>query len=96
MAQLSPNINTKIPPELLTMIFHFLPSDENLNNALMVCRLDENIQLWLCLLRSQEVGEQPTLWTNLSLGFYVYKEGRGKEGLEVDEEGRVDGARVRI
>ena len=45
MAQLSPNINTKIPPELLTMIFHFLPSDENPNNALMVCRLDENIQL---------------------------------------------------
>ena len=77
------------------MIFHFLPYND-LNNALLVCRLDENIQLWLCLLRSQEVGEQPTLWTNLSLGFYVYKEGRGKEGLEVDEEGRVDGARVRI
>ena len=44
MAQLSPNINTKIPPELLTMIFHFLPYDD-LNNALLVCRLDENIQL---------------------------------------------------
>ena len=42
------------------------------------------------------MGEQSTLWTNLSLGFYVYKEGRGKEGWEVDEEGRVDGARVRI
>ena len=46
MTQLSPklNINTKIPPELLTMIFHFLPYDD-LNNALLVCRLDENIQL---------------------------------------------------
>ena len=46
MTQLSPklNINTKIPPELLTIIFHFLPYDD-LNNALLVCRLDENIQL---------------------------------------------------
>ena len=42
--------------------------------------------------RWKEVGEQSTLWTNLNLGFYVYKEGRGKEGWEVDEEG----ARVRI
>ena len=42
------------------------------------------------------MGEQSTLWTNLNLGFYVYKEGRGKEGWEVDEEGRVEGAMVRI
>ena len=46
--------------------------------------------------RWKEVGEQSTLWTNLNLGFYVYKEGRGKEGWEVDEEGRVDGASGRI
>ena len=42
------------------------------------------------------MGEQSTLWTNLNLGFYVYKEGRGKEGWEVDEEGRVEGASGRI
>ena len=31
------NINQKLPPELLTAIFQFLPFDE-LKNALLVCR----------------------------------------------------------
>ena len=43
-AELSPkldaelNINSSLPPELLTSIFHFLPISD-LNNALLVCRL---------------------------------------------------------
>ena len=43
-AELSPkldaelNINSSLPPELLTSIFHFLPVSD-LNNALLVCRL---------------------------------------------------------
>ena len=32
------NINSSLPPELLTSIFHFLPISD-LNNALLVCRL---------------------------------------------------------
>ena len=32
------NINSSLPPELLTSIFHFLPVSD-LNNALLVCRL---------------------------------------------------------
>ena len=39
-AELNPelNINSSLPPELLTSIFHFLPISD-LNNALLVCRL---------------------------------------------------------
>ena len=33
----TPNINKKLPPELLTIIFQFLPYDD-LKNALLVCR----------------------------------------------------------
>ena len=35
------NINMRLPPELLTKILHFLPFD-NLNNALLVCRLTKD------------------------------------------------------
>ena len=31
------NINEKLPPEILTAVFQFLPYDD-LNNALLVCR----------------------------------------------------------
>ena len=35
------NINMRLPPELLTNIFHFLPFAD-LNNALLVCRSTKN------------------------------------------------------
>merc|ERR1711971_23987 len=48
------DINSTLPPELLSCIFGFLPFGD-LKNALLVCR------------RWMEVGEQPCLWESFNL-----------------------------
>ena len=87
MEQLSPKL-----------IFHFLPymMTSIMRSWFAGWTKTFNCDFFFIPRRWKEVGEQSTLWTNLNLGFYVYKEGRGKEGWEVDEEGRVEGASGRI
>lgn len=38
------NINLRLPPELLTMILHYLPFAD-LKNALLVCRLTKKLNI---------------------------------------------------
>ena len=75
-------INSKLPNELLTMVFQFLPFDD-LKKVLLVCRLAPCFVLykdwfWILLLfvlccsrRWREVGEQACLWTSFKLKFIV-------------------------
>jgi len=83
MAELSSelNINSMLPPELLTRIFDFLPVAD-LGTAILVCR------------RWRELGEKPILWAKMDLRFNVHKEGRGNEQWEVDGDGRIVGPLV--
>jgi len=83
MADLSSeqNINSMLPPELLTRIFDLLPVAD-LGTALLVCR------------RWRELGEKPILWAKMDLKFNIYKEGRGNEQWEVDGDGRIVGPLV--
>ena len=76
MAELNSELSSgldinRLPPELLTRIFQFLPFSD-LNNALLVCRLTKNKNkiLWhmsFAIRRWNELGEQPILWSKLSV-----------------------------
>ena len=55
------DINSRIPPELLSIIFQFLPFSD-LKHALLVCK------------RWRDLGEQPSLWAKLELQFEGTKE----------------------
>ena len=68
------NINSRLPPEMLCNVFHFLPFSD-LKEALLVCRSVSskwvtNSCLQLFFSRQwREVGEQPSLWAKLKLKF---------------------------
>ena len=68
------NINSKLPPEMLSNILQFLPFSD-LKEALLVCRSVSGAKIVSKLVSTvfcrqwREVGEQPILWAKLELHF---------------------------
>ena len=69
------NINSRLPPELLSNILEFLPFSD-LKEALLVCRsvpvgqqTDLSTISFFFFRHWKEVGEQPSLWAKLKLHF---------------------------
>ena len=81
------NINSKLPPEMLSNILQFLPFSD-LKVALLVCRSVSGATIVPKLVftvsfirRWKEVGEQPSLWAKLELHLSQFEEGLEKRLL---------------
>ena len=88
------NINSRLPPELLSNILEFLPFSD-LKEALLVCRsvpvgqqTDLSTISFFFFRHWKEVGEQPSLWAKLKLHFKLWDSDSEEEEENEEDPGK--------